>query len=649
MSPKLQRSEIMPHQTFREYENNLLTKIKNNDSPFLGLFEDYIKDQTKNRIISYLQTCHDPFKKYIELLKKYPAVFSTLLIVQLLEDFGEHGHFEVYPVLEKIFGYTMTSNQKEILWKSFRRACLFNLGISVSPRTSGPFFMVKEYLRQVGLPLRFAERFSQQAISYIRQAGIPDVDDPELIKLWQEGLIERLTPQSVKKAIQRDDTCYFTQLFIRCFSKQNNQIIGQSKIAKLITQSIQDGPQIRTAKRAAIPQIVFREFEYGILLPGSDNVNQWEISSDNTTRNYTSRSDERFISFENPLPLNVSIINDTGSQWNYPLWGDKANNKFMIFSIPEGKFIRCASLAEHEIFIDPGKYLLLMRFEPENEGDIELFYDNPSLYTKKISLGPGEIFTIHRGPAAIKLKADEKPVLNFNKKPLQGIRGNELYPAEKLTLKIIIPKEMMEANTKFYIKIKSNSLGEIVKIPFPPQQENEFYLDIGKVMNKYWKPGVSRILFEIFQKGIKRSLVRKSAVIWNGLLNLRKKILFRCSKLPENLFKDNCENLEINTQEQELSFQDETNRFFKMAFKDGSKILYFTWTVPGIFLSLVDYKGSEMTENSISLGQIVSITASSRKAIKIFASEPGTLQMGIFSIKVDFSRIGYKKFTLQAS
>ncbi len=636
----------MTHQAFREYENNLLEKIKNNESPFLGLFEDYFTGHARKKIISYIQTYHDPFKRYIELLKKYPAVLSTILIVQLLEDFGEHGYFEVYPVLEKIFGFTMANNQKEILWKSFRRACLFNLGISVSPRTSGPLFMVKEYLRQVGLPLRFADRFTQQATSYIKQAGVPDVDDPELLRLWQDGLIEGLSPKIVKQAIQRDDTCYFTQLFIRCFSEQNNQTIGQSRIESLISRSIQNGPQIGTAKRAAIPQIVFREFEYGILLPGSDDINQWEISSDNTTRKYTSRSDERFISFENPLPLNVSIINDTGFQWNYSLWGNKANNKFMIFSIPEGKFIRCASLTEHEIFLDPGKYLLLMRFEPDNEGDIELFYENPSLYTKKISLDPGEIFTIHRGPAAIKLKADEKPVLNFNKEPLQGIRGNELYPAEELTLKIIIPKEMMEANTEFHITIKSNSLGEIVKIPFPSQQENEFSLDIGKVMDKYWKPGVSRILFEVFRKGIKRSLARKSAVIWNGLLILRKRILFQCSKLPENLFKDNCENLEINTQAHELSFQDETNRFFKMAFKDGLKILYFTWTVPGIFLSLMDYKGSERTENGIGLGQTVSITTSSRKAITIFASEPGTLQMGNFSIKVDFSRIGYKKIHL---
>ena len=37
----------MTYEDFKEQEANLLTKIKNSDSPFLGLFEDYFDQETR--------------------------------------------------------------------------------------------------------------------------------------------------------------------------------------------------------------------------------------------------------------------------------------------------------------------------------------------------------------------------------------------------------------------------------------------------------------------------------------------------------------------------------------------------------------------------------------------------------------------------
>ena len=640
----------MIYESFKEQEANLLTKIKNSDSPFLGLFEDHFDQKIRKNITSLLQDSYDPFRRYLDFLKEYPALFSTLLVVQLLEDFGESGYFEVYPVLEKIFGHVLTQGQKGTLWRSFRSACLFDLGISISPRTSGTHFMVEEYLRQVGLPLRFVKRYTEKAVRYTEQAGIPDINDPELLKLWQEGLVERLNapvPKSVKRSIQRDDTCYYSQLFIHCLSDHYQSDNCSSRIESQLFESIQEGPQIRTAKRAAIPQVVFREFEYGILLPGSDDTNQWQISGENLNHTCASHTDERFVPFETTLlPSEISISNDAGFKWHYPLWEDKKNNRLILFSLPEGKFSGCTSLAEKEFFLEPGNYLLLMRFIPDLAEDLEIFCEDPSLYLKKIFLAPGEIHSIQRGPAELMLKADEKPVLHFNKDPLRGVRGNELYPSDGLKLEIMIPKEMMENQTKFSIKIKSNSLGETIDLTFPAQQENTFYLNIGKVMDKYWKPGISRVLFEIFRQDIKRSLARKAAVVWNGLFHVEKRIIFQCHKLPKNLVEDNCENLQIDLSKQVITFRDETNRFFKMVFEDGPRNLFFTWAVPGIFLSLIDHSRPDESERAIHLGETISINPSTRKAITIFASEPGILIMGDFSIEVDFSRIGSRKIHL---
>jgi len=640
----------MTYEDFKEQEANLLTKIKNSDSPFLGLFEDYFDQETRKNITSLLQDSYDPFRRYLDFLKEYPALFSTLLVIQLLEDFGESAYFEVYPVLEKIFGYVLTQGQRETLWRSFRSACLSDLGISISPRTSGTHFMVEEYLRQVGLPLRFVKRYAEKAVRYAEQAGIPDMNDPELLKLWQEGLVERLNPpvpKSVKRSIQRDDTCYYSQLFIRCLSDHYRPDSCSSRIESQLFESIQEGPQIRTAKRAAIPQIVFREYEYGILLPGSDDINQWQISGENLNHTCASRTDDRFVPFETTLlPSEVSISNNSGFKWHYPLWEDEKNNRLLVFSLPEGKFVGSTSLAEKEFFLEPGNYLLLMRFIPDLSENHEIFCEDPSLYLKKIFLTPGEIYSIHRGPAELMLKADEKPTLHFNNDPLRGVRGNELYPSDGLKLEIMIPKEMMETQTKFSITIKSSSLGETIDLPFPAQQENTFYLNIGKVMDKYWKPGISRVLFEVSRQGIKRSLARKSAVIWNGLFHVEKRILFQCHKLPENLVEDSCENLQKDLSKQVITFRDETNRFFKMVFGDGPRNLFFTWAVPGIFLSLINHSRPDESERAIHLGETISINPSTRKAITVYASEPGILIMGGFSIEVDFSRIGSRKIHL---
>jgi len=636
----------MLNQGFRDFENGLLTKIKNSESPFLGLFEDHINIQTRQKLVAFILKSNDPFQKFIDLMDTYPAVFSTLLVVQLLEDFGEHGHFEVYPVFKKIFGRDLTQNQREKLWRTFRIACLFELGISISPRRSGPHFMVREYLRQVGLPLRYVDQFTKKALRYVNQTGLPDLDDPELLKIWQEGLVTRLTPMTVKEAIQRDDICYHSQMFIRNLLEDRNGSTGTSRIESALIKAIESGPDVRKTKRAGIPRIIFREFEYGVLLPGSQESVQWEIKVETNGRTYTSRNDDRFIAFDAALPLDVLITNDEGFSCSYPLWQDQKDNRLLIFSMPEGKFMVSASLAEKEVFFDPGKYLVLARFVPEGESELEMFSESPEIYAYNISLAPGETYAIQRGPAKIQIKAEEKPVLYFNQDPLRGVRGNELYRAGGLKLEIIIPKEMMSVDKKFVIKMTSKSLGDEIELPFPIQEENQFVLNIGKVMEKFWDPGVSRVLFEVFREDIKRSLVRKSAVLWNGLDRMKNRARFFCIHLPKNLMEDSCENLESDRETKSITFKDETNRFFKMAFEDGPRLLFFTWSVPGIFLSLRDYAREGQNDKGLKIGETISINTSSRKVLTIFSSEPALLKIGTYEAQIDFTRLGSKKIPL---
>ncbi|ACN14575.1 hypothetical protein HRM2_14660 [Desulforapulum autotrophicum HRM2] len=631
---------------FQDFEDKLLINIKNSESPFLGLFENQISSKMRQNIISFIQKQYDPFDKFIDLLDDYPAVFSTLLVVQLLEDFGKHGHFEVYPFFEKIFDQTLTQHQKEVLWQAFRIACMYHLGISVSPRRSGPHYMVREYLRQVGLPLRYVDQFTVKALRYVDKTGIPDLDDPELLKLWQEGLVDRLTPLTVKEAIQRDDICYHSQLFISCLQGGKNSLRGKSRLEAAILKAIEAGPKIRKAKQAGIPRVILRESEYGILLPGSKEPVQWEIITGDETRKFTSRNDDRFLSFEMSLPPDAVVINDEGFRCSYSLWENQKNNRLLIFSMPDGRFVTGSSLAEKEVFLDPGNYLFLTRFSPENEEEYELFSDNPEVYSQRVSLAPGETYVFQRGPAKLQIKAEEKPALYFTQEPLRGVRGNELYPADNLKLDIIIPKEMLMSDEKFVVRVTSNTLGEEIVLPFPAQENNQFVLNIGKLMEQYWVPGVSRVLFAVYREDIKRALVRKSAVIWSGLPQMKNRARFACTQLPANLVQDDCENLQVDLDTNSITFSDETNRFFKMAFKDGVRTLYFTWAVPGVFLSLKDYGRADHAEKGLKLGETISINTSSRKVLTVFASEPCLLKIGQYETQVDFSRVGSKRIPL---
>lgn len=637
----------MSGQSLKEFENGLQTKIKNSESPFLGLFENHIDHQIRHKLVAFIQDSPNPFEKFIKLLDTYPAAFSTLIVIQLLEDFGENGYFEVYPVLEKIFGHDLTQRQKEILWREFRLACLLDLGISISPRRSGPHFMVREYLRQVGLPLRYVDQFTKTALRYVNQTGIPDLDDPELLKIWQEGLVTRLRPKVVKEAIQRDDICYHSQLFIGSLFGGDNDLAGLSRIESGMKNAIASEPQVRRSKKAGIPRIIFRDFDCGVLLPGSQNPVNWNIQeNDYSPRTYISRNDDQFVPFDTALPLKTVITNDEGFSCSYPLWEDEKNNRILIFSLPDGKFLAGACLADAEVFLDPGSYLILTRFLPNDQSEIEIHSESPEIYTHQATLAPGEIYALQRGPAKIEIKAEEKPLLYFQQDSLRGARGNELYPGEGLKLEIIIPKEMVGTNKKFRIKMNSKSLGDPIELPFPEQEDNHFILNIGKVMAKFWRPGVSKVLFEVFREDLNRSIVGKSAALWNGLLHIKNRSRFLCSKLPDNLIEDSCENLEREPQTSSITFRDETNRFFKMAFEDGPRILFFTWSVPGIFLSLKDYAKQNQEEKGLRIGETVSITGSSRKVLTVFASEPALLKLGNWEQKVDFSRLGSKKIQL---
>ena len=98
--------------------------------------------------------------------------------------------------------------------------------------------------------------------------------------------------------------------------------------------------------------------------------------------------------------------------------------------MPAGKLVKSSSLAEKEIFLDPGDYLLLLRFVPDGMDNLEIFSEEPSLFLKNLSLKPGDTLSLNRGPATIDLKINQIPYINFLIQPFRGVRGNEFFSAK---------------------------------------------------------------------------------------------------------------------------------------------------------------------------------------------------------------------------
>ncbi len=628
---------------FSIHEQELRKYIDENDSSFLGLFADFFKDVTRKELIKIIHGFSHPLGEYIANLRQYPALLATLMTVVILEGFGSSGNFRVYRHIELLLNIRLSEADKRELWKAYRKACL-TLGLSVSPRTSGPRYIVHEFLRQAGLPLGYASKFCEKAIKYADRVGLPDDDNPEDINLWQQKLVQTLKPpfsKIARESIERDETGYYVGMFISLYRNRDQNIQNPTRLEQKMLDTILSAPSRQTMKKARIPQVIFRNFmAYGVLFPSGEK-GSWLMDTGEHQTQHITRGEELFVPFDDhTLPPSVTLTDDNNVSWHYDLWQDRLANRLLIFSLPSGKLVRPAALTDKEISLEPGEYTLMLRFPPRDEQDVEHFSDDPELFIKKhILLSPGDRMDLRRGPVTLTLKADEIPLLLWQCKPIRGVRGNEFYPAKSLKLKVVIPEEMKTPDAEFYLELRSAQLGEDIHVPVIFADDTHLNLDLEPWI-KPWKAGVARLQVILRRKGSGRLVVRRSIVIWNGLSTIDDRCVFRCHRLPENVDLDRCENLKPDMEKKTCSYRDETNQFFKMSFKDTHQNHEFVWAVPGIFLGVVDYSDQRQTEKTIAAGTTLSVKTSSRKMLKIYATTPATLSMETYSQYVNFTRVG---------
>ena len=630
-------------------EKELSTLIKDGTLPFLGHYANFLYDNLTTSIHAKLGASNDSTWRYYESLNRWPAVFSTYLIQSVAKGYGQDGTHAVYPFIDSAIHTNLSQSEKESLRSKFRSACI-KLGLSVSPRRGGSNYMIEEYLRQSGVPLQYVETLVEKMYGFASDVGVPDDDDPAAIRLWQSGLKTKIIylPKTVQKTISADDEGFYVRLFSRLLRTPCNSD-NSPEIDKLFSKHIEqlknrDNNRHRKnrTQSLSIPQFIFREGQIGVELPAGEEVN-WRIDVDGKIETYAGTLEKRFIPFMSQLPEKVAVNQTNGLvSISKEFWPDEKNNRFLVIG-DSGELICKGHLGQEDvIFLEPGAYDLLLRFTPSNlEEECEHLSDEPFLTLYRLTLDPAQAFDLVRGPAKAHFKADTKPAFAWIGDRFRGIMGNELYASADLCLEIKIPEELYRiGGGEYELKIDSGDTDCSVVVPLP--QHNLITIDMSRYVDE-WQPGLIRLLVELRRKGFQRAETRSAVFCWNGLQRVKNRTEFVCSRLPSesNLLANESDNLKIDSEKNVVTFRNEDQRVFRMVFQlPGGRRQSFTWTVPGVFMQLIDYQGGQATERPLKKGSFLSVTRSSREVLELFSSNNGVIEFGTLRKVVDFDRVG---------
>ena len=218
-----------------------------------------------------------------------------------MEGMGQTGHFDIYPHIERAIGtdFEMSQGERDKLWHAFRKAIL-TLGFEPSPRTTGKRYRVYEYLRQAGVPLAFADDLAEKMLVFAKRVGLPDGDDVEAIKSWQQALDTKLDlPFSVtaRKAVSLDDGGYYTRVFLRVYESLGlgETASGKNALEKAMAKAFQKQASTNGRfRRAVLPFIVLNDGVVGVFMPAGEE-REFEIRVDGEIHRYRSGLEDKFF------------------------------------------------------------------------------------------------------------------------------------------------------------------------------------------------------------------------------------------------------------------------------------------------------------------------------------------------------------------
>ncbi|WP_211097541.1 hypothetical protein [Burkholderia sp. LS-044] len=488
-------------QHLAEAEECLRAAIKLSDVPFLGLMRDALPPLVITSID--LLTLGNPgVDMYTDYLRRFPALFSVHLTACIMEGMGRDGHFELYSHIQRAIGaeWTPSQQQREVLWRGFRRAIL-ELGFEPSPLVSGPHFMANEYLRQAGVPLAFADDLAERMLSFARRLGLPDGDDPDAIMSWQRALEERLNPpfsMTARKAVSLDAKGYYTQAFLRVSATQGTSAAVEpgNPLERAMARAFERQGNSHAFRRASLPYVTFNDGQVGIFVPGGDE-RDFEFQVDGKVQLHQSNIEDAFVPLSNPLTREVIIKERAGMQSSRcQLWEDSRPNRLLLFT-DAGRF-KCAVQLQANpavpVIIAPGTYTCLSRFEPVGI-EVEELLDAPALHTFGFSVHPGQSTTIKHGPASLTLQGESQPYWQWTGASRTTKEGVDVYFG-KLEFAVEFPVEWSQfAGGRYVINLSASGSATKLQLPFTVDASSRAVIAIADAMTaREWVPGFVKLL-----------------------------------------------------------------------------------------------------------------------------------------------------------
>lgn len=629
-----------------EIELSLREEIQKSDVPFLGLLGENLTPAARTALdLAVLAT--SSVDGYIRYLQLHPALFAVNLTHHIMQGMGQGGHFELYPHVQKAIGSSgsLTQREKENLWRAFRRAVI-TLRFVPSPRISGPHFMADEYLRQVGVPIAFADDLAERMLLFARKVGIPDEFDPEALAGWQNALDSKLdAPFSItaRKAVRMDSQAYYTRQFLRIYSLNGILDGTANALEKSMARAFQSQTNGASFRRAVLPYLILHDGYLGIFMPGGDE-REYEITVDESLQHVRASIEDKFIPISNTLPCEVSIRELNGNQsTRYKLWEDQRPNRLLFFT-ENGRFRSSAQLNQPSLYLTPGRYSVLSRFCPAGF-EADQLWDDPQIFLFSLHLHPGKKVSLANGPASIEVISENQPFASWEGASKTTKEGVEFFYGNT-NLNVEFPTEWISlAGNNFILRLTAVGLDESIELPFSADEEGKFTSNLAYEFSQHeWKSGFARLVAEIYRAGDNRALIRTSTFYWLGLRNVTSSLVFECDSLPTNIQNQLNENILISGTS--LKPQDGVTKTLRVVFKINEKRNQsLTWNVPGVYVEIENPSDSGgVARQSRAIGSVESVSISSPKQIIISASDDGEILMGDWLQQVQFSRVQSKRF-----
>ena len=630
---------------FEVNEERLQALIKCTETPVLGLLGALLPPDARDAIRKDLAVMPSA-KSYAQRLEKYPALFGVWLAEHVMLGLGNDGHFSLYPHIRKAIGVKaeLTPTERDLLWWAFRRA-LFKLGIQPLSRVSGAHFMADEYLRQAGVPIAFADDLAARMLQVANRIGLPDEDDQEGLLNWQFNLLNKLVlPFSItaRKAVERDSIGFYTRAFVRVYLNA-----GRASSADPLEEALAKAFSVAGVghlRRAAIPQLLYRDGSIGVLFPPSDRAFCYRVECGEQVTTVRLDVAGGFRPLPTGLHREVIVQREGGDRvLSVRLWLDAMTNRLLVFNA-EGRLCASAQLAQTEpVELAPGRYLALCRFAPSNLEDSNEVSEKPRLVEVPFVVRPGAEFVIKNGIATVNIWGHNQPSLSLTGSVKASLEGVEFWYGN-IEAQVEVPTEWLQGGSShFEVRVVQGENRAATEVRL--DESGSATVPLGTAISQLGvESGLRRIVLELGRTGDVRTLQRQSVLYWSSLQSISYGLRFAYEQPPKNLIKTSCVGLKVSPTWMEPS--DDHSHLIRLAFDvGGGRLIHLSWHRPGVFVE-VRNPGLDGTATSVyrSLGAAETVSLTSSKTIVVNASEPGYISLGNMRTFVDFSQKASKAF-----